>query len=144
MRMYNIFNSTKMLGLLMPRSGTQIVHLAWVALSFKLHPNFYPDHILDLLLKLHHISLDYIKSQNRMPFATPGADSGFPLGGAPTLRGCQHAILPNFPKNCMKLRKLWAWRGRPLRSTNECIVSFWIGFLINGLTQFKTPINLIN
>ena len=34
------------------------------------------------------------------------ADPGFPRGGLPTLpRGRQHTILPNFPKNCMKLKK---------------------------------------
>ena len=30
----------------------------------------------------------------------------FPEEGAPTLQGgCQHTILPNFPKNCMKLKE---------------------------------------
>ena len=29
----------------------------------------------------------------------------FPEEGAPTPRGCQHTILPNFPKNCMKLKE---------------------------------------
>ena len=33
------------------------------------------------------------------------ADPGFPEEGAPTPRGCQHTILPNFPKNCMKLKE---------------------------------------
>ena len=37
------------------------------------------------------------------------ADSGFLVGGgADPLGGCQHTILSNFPKNCMKLRKFWA------------------------------------
>ena len=37
---------------------------------------------------------------------TAVADPGFPRGGAPTLRGGrQHMILPNFPKNCMKLKE---------------------------------------
>ena len=43
-----------------------------------------------------------------------GADPGFPIGGAPTLWGgvgCQHMILGNFVKNCMKLRKFWAVGG---------------------------------
>ena len=31
-----------------------------------------------------------------------GADSGFPV------RGRQHMTLPNFPLNCMKLKKNWA------------------------------------
>ena len=29
-------------------------------------------------------------------------------GRQPSGRGCQHTILPNFPKNCMKMRKFWA------------------------------------
>ena len=34
------------------------------------------------------------------------ADPGFPRGGAPTVRGWrQHTILPNVPKNCMKLKE---------------------------------------
>ena len=91
----------------MPRSGTQIVHLAWVALSFRLHQNLYPDQILDLLLKLHHISLDHIKSQNRMPFAMPGADPGFLLGGAPTLGGAPNIqFCQIFQKKLHKIEKI--------------------------------------
>ena len=52
-----------------------------------------------------------------------GVDPGFPVGGGanPLREGCQHTILPNFPKNCMKLRKFWAVEGPapgtlPLRS----------------------------
>ena len=39
-----------------------------------------------------------------------GADPGFPVGGGtnPPGGGRQHMILPNFAKNCMKLRKFWA------------------------------------
>ena len=34
------------------------------------------------------------------------ADPGFPWGGVPTPQGGrQHTILPNFPKNCMKLKE---------------------------------------
>ena len=110
--MYNIFNSTKMLGLLMRRSGTQIVHLAWVALSFKLHQNFYPDHILDLLLKLHHISLDYIKSQNRMPFAMPGADPGFPQEGRRLLGGANIQFCRIFQK-LHEIEKIVGLEGAP-------------------------------
>ena len=41
-----------------------------------------------------------------------GADPGFPVGGAPTLEGGeQYMVLPNFPKNCMKLRTFWAVGG---------------------------------
>ena len=43
-----------------------------------------------------------------------GADPGFPVGGgANPLGGRQHMILPNFAKNCMKLRKFWAVGGAP-------------------------------
>ena len=48
---------------------------------------------------------------------TPGEDPGFPVeGDANPPGGCQHTILPNFPKNCMKLRKFWSVGGAPLRS----------------------------
>ena len=41
------------------------------------------------------------------PYITwPVADPGFPRGGgANFLGGRQHMILPNFPKNCMKLKE---------------------------------------
>ena len=43
---------------------------------------------------------------------SPGADPGFPVGGgANPPGGRQHMILPNFMKNCMKLRKFWAVGG---------------------------------
>ena len=36
----------------------------------------------------------------------PVADPAFPRGGAPTPQGGrQHTILPNFSKNCMKLKE---------------------------------------
>ena len=45
-------------------------------------------------------------------FKVSGADPGFPVGGgANPLGGRQHMILPNFAKNCMKLRKFWAVGG---------------------------------
>ena len=39
-----------------------------------------------------------------------GADPGFPVGGGANTwgGGCHHTILPNFPKNCMKVKKIWA------------------------------------
>ena len=42
-----------------------------------------------------------------------GADPGFPVGGGtdPLGGGCQHTILSNFPKKCMKSRKFWAVGG---------------------------------
>ena len=47
-----------------------------------------------------------------------GADSGFPVGGGadPRGEGCQHTILSNFPKNCMKSRTFWAVGGAPPES----------------------------
>ena len=61
--------------------------------------------------------------EEKIPFYSylhhiPGADPGFPVGGgANPPGGRQHMILPNIPKNCMKLRKFWAVegarRGRP-------------------------------
>ena len=53
----------------------------------------------------------------------------FPKVGVPTLQGgCQHTILSNFPKNCMKLNEFGPLVGcasltpyplPPLRSTND-------------------------
>ena len=33
------------------------------------------------------------------------ADPGFPRGGGTNPKGGQHTILPNFPKNCIKLKE---------------------------------------
>ena len=44
------------------------------------------------------------------------ADPGFPRGGGATLRGCQYTILPNFPKNCMKLKEFGP-QGAPVPHT---------------------------
>ena len=45
-----------------------------------------------------------------------GADPGFPVGGGANLPGGrQHMILPNFAKNCMKLRKFRAVGGGGMR-----------------------------
>ena len=42
------------------------------------------------------------------------ADLGFPRGGgANSAGGCQHTILPNFPKNCMKLKEFGPRGGDP-------------------------------
>ena len=43
----------------------------------------------------------------------PGADPGFSVGGDTNAsgRGPQPMILPNFPKNCMKLKKFWTVEG---------------------------------
>ena len=56
-----------------------------------------------------------------------GTDLGFPVGGGanPPGEGRQHTNLPDFPKNCMKLRNFWsvgegAHRGVPLGSATAC------------------------
>ena len=46
----------------------------------------------------------------------PVADPGFPRGGganSPRGGGRQRTILPNFPKNCMKLKEFGPPGGRP-------------------------------
>ena len=57
-------------------------------------------------------------SNTRYAYAYPGADPGIPVEGAPTVRGGggrrQHTKLPNFPKNCIKLRKFRAVGGAKL------------------------------
>ena len=47
-------------------------------------------------------------------FDSPVADPGFPRGGgAKSPGGRQHTILPNFPKNCMKLKEFGPGGVRP-------------------------------
>ena len=43
-----------------------------------------------------------------------GADAGFPVGGGANTPGGgrQHTNLPDFPKNCMRLRKFWSMEVR--------------------------------
>ena len=42
-----------------------------------------------------------------------GPDPGFPIGGGTSLRAmeCQHTNFPDFPQNCMILRKFWSMGG---------------------------------
>ena len=48
----------------------------------------------------------------------PGPDLGFPAGGGANPPGWrQHMILPNFAKNCMKLRTFWAVGFRQFSAT---------------------------
>ena len=52
-----------------------------------------------------------VPTRNSGSATAAGADPGFPVGGGANLPmgvGGQHMILPNFPKNCMKLRTFWA------------------------------------
>ena len=50
----------------------------------------------------------YLEGLYKMNDELAGADPGFSIGGGTNLWGDQHMILPNFPDNCMKLRKVWA------------------------------------
>ena len=54
----------------------------------------------------------------------PVADPGFPRGGAPTPQGggCQHTILPKFPKNCIKLKE-FAPLDPPLQANNTILLT---------------------
>ena len=75
----------------------------------------------------------------------PVADPGFPRGGgANSPGGRQHTILPNFPKNCMKLKEFGP-RGRPsrppLRSSTGYLICSCVqksyGILVNPLTLLQ-------
>ena len=69
---------------------------------------------------------------------SPVADPGFPRGGGANALGgggSQHTILPNFPKNCMKLKEFGPPGGArpkfyyvdpPLESVEEKIKNQWI------------------
>ena len=61
--------------------------------------------------------------------------------GAPTLGGGrQHTILPNFPKNCMKLKEFRPqWEGRPSRPPlDPPLISTCI-----DLPQYQTSIQFL-
>ena len=73
-----------------------------------------------------------------------GAYPGFPVGeGAnpPGEGGRQHTNLPDFPKNCMQIRKLWSVGGVPLGSATgnilnkKYICKIWLDIL--AWTGFK-------
>ena len=67
-------------------------------------------------------------------------DPGFPEEGASTNQGRQHTNLPDFPKNCMKLRKFWSggarW-SRPLGSDTASYVTSTRSTLIELVSQFS-------
>ena len=53
-------------------------------------------------------------------------DPGFPLGfGANPPGGRQHINMPDFPKNCMKLRTLWLIGGCPLDPPLQSMQFIW-------------------
>ena len=59
------------------------------------------------LCKCHYILFDVLHT---------GTGPGFPVGwGADPLGRRHHKILPKFPNNCMKLRKIWAGEGDAVR-----------------------------
>ena len=76
-----------------PRRGAPIYYLAHVPIT----PPLARTHTHTPWIR-HYIFFpsNYVKSV---------ADPGFPRGGVPTPGGGQHMILPNFPKNCMKLKE---------------------------------------
>ena len=53
---------------------------------------------------------------------TSVADPEFPPGGGanPSAEGCQHKILPNFPKNCMKLKEFGPGGASLLMAQTHC------------------------
>ena len=60
------------------------------------------------LIRVHHTVVVCLQ----IYVTSAGANPGFPVGGAPTLRGeCQHTILSKLPKNYRKSRKFWAVGG---------------------------------
>ena len=86
---------------------------------------------------------------NQDGLLTAGADPGFPIGGTPTGQwggggGCQHIKLPNFPINCMKLRKCRAVGGggdaRLLCPANDWWVT--LSMLVNKSAQNRRTIIL--
>ena len=56
------------------------------------------------------------------------ADPGFQVGGGANPPG-QHTILPDFPQNCMKLKKIWNVGGAPVDSplllSSNFLISAW-------------------
>ena len=51
----------------------------------------------------------YLEGLYKISDELAGVDPGFSIGGGTNpLGGHVHMILPNFPDNCMKLRKVWA------------------------------------
>ena len=80
-------------------------------------------------------------------FKYPGADPGFPVGrGAdPPGEGDQHTNLPDFPKNCMKLRTFrsvgGARRGAPLGSATGifCVSNFTGAVTFDNVIVIQGP-----
>ena len=56
-------------------------------------------------------------------------------------KGCQHTILPNVPKNCMKLNKIWTRGGgggmcAPLPRTMQCQTQYYLQAVITLLNYY--------
>ena len=61
----------------------------------------------------------------------------FPKEGAPTPHGgCQHTILPKFPKNCMKLKEFGPPRG-------ACIPCAPLDLLLGCTVRFPTTTHMV-
>ena len=94
---------------------------------YSLDENFIAISAIDLKSKIHYIRLKrncfaFIFTQCEWTFQKyltdiTVADPGFPRGGGANSKGGrQHTILPNFPKNCMKLKEFGPGGGaRPSR-----------------------------
>ena len=71
----------------------------------------------------HHTLYSYI-----CRFDLSVADPGFQVGGGANPPG-QHTILPDFPQNCMKLKKIWTVGGAPVDSplllSSNFLISAW-------------------
>ena len=69
---------------------------------------------------------------NHTVYIKPVADPGFPRGGgANSSGGRQHMILPNFPKNCMKLKEFEPRGGvprAPLRSATDKTIQIFLNY----------------
>ena len=70
------------------------------------------------------------------------ADPGFPRGGgANSPGGCQHTILPKFPKNCIKSKEFGpggASPAPPLRSATGLVYLWILLFLLTADLVVRT------
>ena len=65
------------------------------------------------------------------------ADPGFPRSGGASPGGRQHTILPNFPKNCMQLKKLD--RGEGVRPSRPPQIHQWVILCVRSKLILRIP-----
>ena len=74
-------------------------------------------------------------------------DPGFPVGGGTNHpgrgRGRQHTSLPEFPKNCMKLRKFWSVEGAPPPLGSATVLYYSILLKITVSLCVKLAVSLL-